>query len=135
MIISKDDDERNIDPSNTRNTIVLLKCSATKGPFLDVSIQVLGKQLQLHKTVLLGNPYFKALLTIEWKDSKTDVVEISPDDPLMTGQIFAGIVHTAHNRPVQLTSDNVKGILANASFLQMENICLECVNFCIPRLS
>ena len=65
MIISKGDDERNVDLSNTRNTIAVLKCSATERPFSDVTIQVLGKPLHLHKIVLLGKPYLRALLTIE----------------------------------------------------------------------
>lgn len=116
-------------------TLESLQCSALDGRFSDVVVEFKDQRLQLHKVVLWSIPYFKPLLEGDWKDSNQDILTISVDDPLISGQVFGDVVRTAYDCPLQLTQANMKSILAGASFLQMNTLCKECVQFCIDSLS
>eukprot|EP00803_Ostreobium_quekettii_P000316 evm.model.scf_193.7 EVM.evm.TU.scf_193.7 scf_193:61686-63161(+) len=103
--------------------------------FSDITLTVLGRDLLLHRSVLFYVPYFKPFLEGAWKDAGSKGIHIAIDDPLITAQTFEDIIASVYSVPLSITEGNVKSLIATASFLQLENVCSDCVEFCRGHLS
>lgn len=113
----------------------ILRESVIDKRFWDIRVDFLGKKFCLHRIVLWGIPYFRPLLEGEWADAQKPVLTVSTDDPLVTCEAFEEVILTVYGRPLALKNENVKSVLAAASFLQMEHLCKHCAEHFAQRLS
>lgn len=118
-----------------RVTLEAVKESLLEQRFADITIEVESKKLQFHRIVLWGIPYFQSLFKGNWKESDAAHMQMHIDDPFVTVQSFEAVVGTMYCNPLELTQQNVEAIHATASFLQMEEICSQCVDFIVDNLS
>eukprot|EP00803_Ostreobium_quekettii_P009302 evm.model.scf_1138.1 EVM.evm.TU.scf_1138.1 scf_1138:2884-4251(+) len=103
--------------------------------FCDITLLVLGRKLDLHRNILWSIPYFKPFLEGEWSAAGSAEIHVDVDDALIDVQTFEDVIASMYCVPLRLTEGNVKAILATASFLQLEDLCSECADFCIRHLS
>eukprot|EP00803_Ostreobium_quekettii_P009938 evm.model.scf_2546.1 EVM.evm.TU.scf_2546.1 scf_2546:7682-9824(+) len=116
-------------------TASALRDAYAEGRFSDITVDVKNKKLRLHRVVLWQIPYFRTLFQGNWKDSEDALLRVDAVDPLVTSEAFEAVVRTAYHCPMALTLHNVLNIHAAASFLQMEDLCVKCVDFISNHLS
>lgn len=119
-------------PSSTTNA---LRDAFTEGRFSDITIDVRCKKFFLHRVVLWQIPFFRSLFEGSWKDSKQELLVVDIGDPLVTAEAFQDVIGTVYNYTIVLTLQNVLSIHAAASYLQLEELCNDCVDFISENLS
>lgn len=119
-------------PSSAANA---LRDAFSEGRFSDITIDVRSKRLCLHRVVLWQIPFFRSLFEGNWRDSQQEVLVVDVGDPLVTADAFQDVVGTVYNFPVVLTPQNILSIYAAASYLQLEDVCMDCVDFISDHLS
>lgn len=91
----------------------------------DITISALGRQWNLHTVYIKQAGYFSTLLKGNWKDSKTNRLEIKFPDENITIEavnIALGSLYTESSVAYQITRNNASNVLATASFLQLEGL-------------
>ena len=116
-------------------TFASIRDSFLEGKFSDITVQVKRKLFHLHRLILWGIPYFRSLLEGQWKDSTANLLTVEVDDPMVTAESFEAVARALYHHPIELTHDALESIYATASFLQVEDICSECVDFIIKSLT
>ena len=119
-------------PSSAANA---LRDAFSEGRFSDITIDVRSKRLCLHRVVLWQIPYFRTLFEGNWRDSQQELLAVDIGDPLVTAEAFQDVVGTVYNFPMVLTLQNILSIYAAASYLQLEDVCTDCVDFISDHLS
>eukprot|EP00803_Ostreobium_quekettii_P000479 evm.model.scf_519EXC.3 EVM.evm.TU.scf_519EXC.3 scf_519EXC:16336-18218(+) len=112
-----------------------LRDAFVEGRFSDITVDVKNTKFRLHRVVLWQIPYFRSLFQGNWKDSDQDLLRLDAADPLVTAEAFQAVVRTVYHLPMALTLQNVLSIHAAGSFLQMEELCVKCVDFISDHLS
>ena len=62
----------------------LYKKGLVDGLFSDVTIKALGKRYNLHRIVLVQNPYFASMLEGPWSETRQSEILLTFDDPNIT---------------------------------------------------
>ncbi|XP_066303415.1 kelch-like protein 25 [Branchiostoma lanceolatum] len=90
--------------------------------FLDVVVEVEGRQFPCHRAVLATTPYFKAMFSSKLAESTSKVITLHK----ISAKIFSKILDFVYTEKIRIGKDDVQDILQAAHMLQFEEI----MNFC-----
>ncbi|KAI8925471.1 hypothetical protein BC831DRAFT_460988 [Entophlyctis helioformis] len=112
---------------------VLYSRGFVDGLFSDLTVHALGVDFQLHRIVLLSNPYFAGMLDGgPWKEHQKGSISIQFDDPNVTVEavrsVFARIYGQTHTA---VTGNNARSLLAAGLFFGDLALCQQCVQFMV----
>ena len=97
----------------------------------DVVLKAGGTEIPSNRSVLAAmSPYFTAMFTHDWMESRQDVIEIKD----MPGHVLSSIVDFAYTGDIELTVDNVQDILSASSYLLMDEVRDLCCSFLMKHL-
>ncbi|TPX67102.1 hypothetical protein SpCBS45565_g04015 [Spizellomyces sp. 'palustris'] len=107
------------------------------GLFSDFTVQVLGMTYNLHRIVLLNNPYFAGMLDGgPWKEQESRQVQIAIDDPNVTVEGVTTVLGRMYgSTELHLNSTSAPSVLAAALFFGDKELCDMTVNFIVADLS
>ncbi|GMH40979.1 hypothetical protein BSKO_08889 [Bryopsis sp. KO-2023] len=107
-----------------------------KTEWADISITLRTEtetaSFRLHRVVLLSSGYFSGRFNGDWDDSSSG--DISPGDPWIDAASFETTLRGLYGHQVHITEDNVYGLLATASYLQVEDMTEKCTSFIAAML-
>ncbi|KAI8518074.1 hypothetical protein Bbelb_040910 [Branchiostoma belcheri] len=95
------------------------------GQFLDVVVQVEGREFPCHRAVLASTPYFKAMLSSNLAESSSRVVQLHEID----SNSFSKILDFLYTGKIRIGKDDVQDILKTAHMLQLDKIVEFCCGF------
>ncbi|XP_035691243.1 kelch-like protein 24 [Branchiostoma floridae] len=95
------------------------------GEFLDVVVQVEGREFPCHRAVLATTPYFKAMLSSNFTESSSKVVHLRGIDSIS----FSKILDFLYSGKIRIGKDDVQDILQTARMLQFDTILQYCWEF------
>ncbi|GMS95373.1 hypothetical protein PENTCL1PPCAC_17548, partial [Pristionchus entomophagus] len=93
-----------------------------EGQDSDISINALGYRWKLHRFYLKQCDYFSALLEGEWADSKTAEYTLAIPDENITKDGLHSVLGALYDNEIVFEVDQLRSIMATASFLQMTAI-------------
>ena len=102
-----------------------------KEKFCDVTLKI-GKErkLRAHRAVLaLSSRYFEALFGTNWKESRSEEVELLGFDE----NAVANLVRFAYSGSIDITRDNVQFLLEAANYLEIEFVQKACSDFILDE--
>ena len=99
--------------------------------FSDVAVTALGKTYPLHRLVLSRSPYFRALIRGPWADASSPSLTLTFDDPLIDGDAVDAALGFLYDKLPGLTCDSAPRVLAAASYLDLQDLCVHCVDFIV----
>ena len=99
--------------------------------FSDVAVTALGKTYPLHRLVLSRSPYFRALMRGPWADASSTSLTLTFDDPLIDGDAVDAALGFLYDKLPGLTCDSAPRVLAAASYLDLQDLCVHCVDFIV----
>ncbi|XP_078687063.1 ectoderm-neural cortex protein 1-like [Branchiostoma floridae x Branchiostoma belcheri] len=95
------------------------------GEFLDVVVQVDGKEFPCHRAVLASTRYFKTMLSSDLAESNSKVVQLNKVDSTS----FSKILDFLYTGKIIISKDDVQDILQAAHMLQLDKIVEYCREF------
>ncbi|KAM7543175.1 hypothetical protein Aperf_G00000018468 [Anoplocephala perfoliata] len=93
-----------------------------KGEGSDITVIALNREWRLHRVYLKHSPYFSALLEGGWKESDYGVLKLNLIDRNITEEGLHVTFGSFYNDSVQITRDNVIGVLAAATWFHLDEI-------------
>nr|CDS27907.1 germ cell less protein 1 [Hymenolepis microstoma] len=93
-----------------------------KGENSDITIIALEREWHLHRIFLKHSQYFSALLEGGWKESEENVLRLKLTDENITEEGLHVIFGSFYNDQVKITKNNVVGVLAAATWFQLDEI-------------
>ena len=104
---------------------------SSKGLCCDVILKAGGTEIPSNRSLLAAtSPYFTAMFTHDWIESRQEVVEIKD----MPGHALSSIVDFAYTGDIELTVDNVQDILSASSYLLIDEVRDLCCSFLVKQL-
>ena len=98
--------------------------------YTDVTLQSGGAQIQCHRVVLAASSdYFKAMFRRGFKESASDTVELTIEPEILTSMI--DYIYTGE---IQLTVDNVEGLVNACDVLQLDTLKAGCDDFLMSQV-
>src|SRR6266516_2749993 len=99
---------------------------------IDIQLRVGRTTFPAHRSILaLNSPFFRNMFTSDFVERNQSVVEIQNIDE----DSFDSVLNYMYNEQINITAQNVEGLLASASFLQLEMLKEDCLEFLKPYLS
>src|SRR6266516_5830894 len=99
---------------------------------IDVQLRVGGRTFHAHRSILaLNSPFFRTMFTADFVERNQSIVEMQNIDE----DSFDSILNYIYNEQISITAENVEGLLTSASFLQLEMLKKDCLEFLKPHLS
>ncbi|XP_078606373.1 kelch-like protein 40 [Branchiostoma floridae x Branchiostoma japonicum] len=95
------------------------------GEFVDVVVEVEGREFPCHRAVLAVTPYFKTMFSSNLVESKAKVITLHNID---SGS-FSKILDFVYTGEILICKDDVQDILQAAHMLQVEEVLRYCKNF------
>jgi hypothetical protein len=114
--------------SDGDDTVVMNKEIFDSGRFSDVSVAIEGKELKLHKNILVSSDFFFRMFSNKFQEATAGVVKLE----LAEGSSVAATVlaiEYIYTRNVELDGDSVMEVLAAADKLQLTKLKDHCVAF------
>ncbi|XP_078683969.1 kelch-like protein 24 [Branchiostoma floridae x Branchiostoma belcheri] len=108
-----------------RELLAELASQRKTGEFLDVVVQVEGREFPCHRAVLSSTPYFKAMLSSNLAESSSEVVQLHGIDSIS----FSKILDFLYTGEIRIGKDDVQDILQTAHMLQFDKILQYCREF------
>ncbi|KAI8518083.1 hypothetical protein Bbelb_041000 [Branchiostoma belcheri] len=108
-----------------RDLLDVLASQRETGDFLDVVVEVEGKEFPCHRAVLGSTPYFKTMLYSNLAESGSKVVLLQEVDSTS----FSKILDFLYTGIIRIDKDDVQDILQTAHMLQLERIVEYCREF------
>lgn len=106
-------------PSQAQNAFIVMHELRERHMLCDVTITVDGQDFEAHKIVLSGcSPYLRAMFTNGMLETEKERVEIQGLDPCSMGQL----IDFMYTSMIEITVDNVQGILQGASMLGLHQL-------------
>ena len=106
-------------PSQAQNAFTVMNELRERHMLCDVTITVGGKDFEAHKIVLCGcSPYLRAMFTNGMLETEKEQVEIQGLDPCSMEQL----IQFMYTSMIEITVDNVQGILQGASMLGLHQL-------------
>ncbi len=103
-----------------------------EGLLYDIELQAENKTISAHKLLLAAvSPYFKTLFTGGFREEKQSVITLKE----VEFESLKTTIDFLYSQHLDITNDNVAGLFATASMLQMSNISLQCETFCRSNMS
>ena len=103
---------------------------SSKG-LIDVVLKAGGIEIPSNRSVLAAmSPYFTAMFTHDWMESRQDMIEIKD----MPGHVLSSIIDFAYTGDIELTVDNVQDILSASSYLLIDEVQDLCCSFLMKQL-
>ncbi|VDN96817.1 unnamed protein product [Rodentolepis nana] len=93
-----------------------------KGENSDITIIALEREWHLHRIFLKHSQYFSALLEGGWKESEEHILRLKLTDENITEEGLHVIFGSFYNDQVKITKNNVVGVLAAATWFQLDEI-------------
>ncbi len=103
-----------------------------EGLLCDIELEAQNKRISAHKLLLAAvSPYFKTLFTGGFREEGQSVITLKEVefDSLKT------VIDCLYSQQLAITDDNVSGLFATASMLQMGTITSQCESFCQNNMS
>lgn len=113
----------------------LFRLGWENGQFSDVTIIALGVSYPAHRILLSQSPYFESLLRGPWLEASNQCIHLHIDDPNIESDTLKHALQFLYGRDMVVDSSNVFGILAVGSFLGLEPMCQQCVDFAVRDLT
>ncbi|KAJ8316423.1 hypothetical protein KUTeg_006437 [Tegillarca granosa] len=102
------------------------------GCFTDIIIQVEAKQFQCHKVILSSfSPYFKAMFTVQMKESKESIVKL----PFIDVATFERVLDFMYSGKDVVTRQAAFELLEAASFMQIGVLQEKCEEILLQNVS
>ncbi|CAH1271173.1 KLHL21 [Branchiostoma lanceolatum] len=95
------------------------------GEFVDVVVEVEGREYSCHRAVLATVPYFKAMFSTNLLESKAKVITLHDID----SSSFSKLLDFVYTGEIQIGKDDVQDILQVAHMLQVEQVLEYCDMF------
>ncbi|XP_019640554.1 PREDICTED: LOW QUALITY PROTEIN: uncharacterized protein LOC109482311 [Branchiostoma belcheri] len=108
-----------------RELLAELVSQRETGTFLDVVVQVDGREFPCHRAVLASTPYFKAMLLSNLTESSSRVIQLREID----SNSFSKILDFLYTGKIRIGKDDVQDILQTAHMLQFDKILQYCREF------
>ena len=97
----------------------------------DVVLKAGETEIPSNRSVLAAvSPYFSAMFTHNWMESRQDVIKIKD----MPGHVLSSIIDFAYTGDIELTVDNVQDILSASSYLLIDEVRDLCCSFLVKQL-
>nr|XP_043629394.1 uncharacterized protein LOC122600705 [Erigeron canadensis] len=104
------------------------------GSFSDVIVQAMGDSYRLHRLILSRSSYFRNMLHGPWKDANAPVLTLHVDDNNVNREAIAIALAYLYGNHPKLDDNNAFRVLAAASFLDLQDLCVICTDFIISEL-
>ncbi|CAH1271172.1 KLHL21 [Branchiostoma lanceolatum] len=95
------------------------------GEFVDVVVEVEGREYSCHRAVLATLPYFKAMFSTNLLESKAKIITLHDID----SSSFFKLLDFAYTGEIQIGKDDVQDILQVAHMLQVKQVLEYCEKF------
>ncbi|XP_063406700.1 kelch-like protein 2 [Mytilus trossulus] len=106
-------------PSQAQSAFTVMHELRERHMLCDVTITVEGQDFDAHKIVLCGcSPYLRAMFTNGMLETEKERVDIQGLDPCSMGQL----IEFMYTSMIEITVDNVQGILQGASMLGLHQL-------------
>ncbi|XP_078687327.1 kelch-like protein 6 [Branchiostoma floridae x Branchiostoma belcheri] len=93
--------------------------------FLDVMVQVDGREFPCHRAVLSSTPYFETMLSSDFSESSSGVIQLREID----SNTFSKILDFLYTGEIRIGKDDVQDILQTAHMLLLDKIVQYCRDF------
>ncbi|KAK8960393.1 hypothetical protein KSP40_PGU011647 [Platanthera guangdongensis] len=104
------------------------------GAFSDIIIEVMGSTYRLHRLILSRSSYFRNMLYGPWKEAVAPKFVLKTDDPYVNSEAVTMALKYLYGYYPKLNDDNAFRVLAAASFLDLQDLCVICTDFIIFEL-
>ncbi|KAI8518079.1 hypothetical protein Bbelb_040960 [Branchiostoma belcheri] len=111
--------------AHERELLAELASQRETGTFLDVVVQVEGREFPCHRAVLASTPYFKAMLSSNFAESKSKIIQLREINP----NSFSKVLDFLYTGEIRIGKDDVQDILKTAHMLQSDKILRYCCGF------
>ncbi|XP_019634967.1 PREDICTED: kelch-like protein 12 [Branchiostoma belcheri] len=111
--------------AHARELLAELASQRETREFLDVVVQVEGKEFPCHRAVLASTRYFKTMLSSNLSESDSEVIQLCGIDSTS----FSKILDFLYTGEIRIGKDDVQDILQTAHMLQLEKIVEYCREF------
>ncbi|XP_078606382.1 kelch repeat and BTB domain-containing protein 8-like isoform X1 [Branchiostoma floridae x Branchiostoma japonicum] len=101
------------------------------GEFVDVVVKVEGKEFRCHRAVLASMPFFRTMLSSNFTESRSGVVQLHDVNP----DSFSKILDFLYHGKLCITKDDVESLVQAAHMLQLEKVLDYCKTFMVECLS
>eukprot|EP01116_Phalansterium_solitarium_P022907 TRINITY_DN7761_c0_g2_i1.p1 TRINITY_DN7761_c0_g2~~TRINITY_DN7761_c0_g2_i1.p1 ORF type:complete len:486 (-),score=55.88 TRINITY_DN7761_c0_g2_i1:45-1502(-) len=99
-------------------------------PSSDISLEILGQEYYLHRVILCRSPYFKSLLSDQWKDDAKNKITIGIDDENITTEAVNLALRSLYgDTRTSFTKNNQFSLLATGTFFALDTFCMDCIDF------
>ncbi|KAJ3144355.1 hypothetical protein HK101_002719, partial [Irineochytrium annulatum] len=108
-----------------------LQDSLDSKSFSDVSVAAFGLKLRLHRVILSTNSYFGPLLSGNWAEGASQVIDLKFEDEFITEDAFKVVVDRIYARmdTTVISDANVRNLIAAGSFFGDQELVDDCVEF------
>ncbi|KAI8518081.1 hypothetical protein Bbelb_040980 [Branchiostoma belcheri] len=93
--------------------------------FLDVMVQVDGREFPCHRAVLSSTPFFETMLLSDFSESSSGVIQLRE----MDSNSFSKILDFLYTGEIRIGQDDVQDILQTAHMLLLDKIVQYCRDF------
>ncbi|KAL9232797.1 hypothetical protein vseg_007863 [Gypsophila vaccaria] len=104
------------------------------GAFSDIVVNALGSTYRLHRLILSRSSYFRNMLQGPWKEASSPVLNLYIDDKNVNAEAIAMSLAYLYGHHPKLNDHNAFRVLAAASFLDLQDLCVICTDFIISEL-
>ncbi|XP_078615929.1 kelch-like protein 24 [Branchiostoma floridae x Branchiostoma japonicum] len=108
-----------------RKLLAELASQRKNGEFLDVVVQVEGREFPCHRAVLASTTYFKTMLSSNFTESTSKAVQLHG----MDSSSFSKILDFMYTGEIRIRKDDVQDVLQTAHMLRFDTILQYCKKF------
>ncbi|KAK9671792.1 hypothetical protein RND81_12G055200 [Saponaria officinalis] len=106
----------------------------SNGAFSDILVHAMGSTYRLHRLILSRSSYFRNMLQGPWKEASAPVLTLYIDDKNVNAEAIAMSLAYLYGHHPKLNDHNAFRVLAAASFLDLQDLCVICTDFIISEL-
>ncbi|GAA0157624.1 hypothetical protein LIER_14853 [Lithospermum erythrorhizon] len=104
------------------------------GAFSDVIVHAMGSHYSLHRLLLSRSSYFRNMLQGPWREANAPILTLHIDDDNVNGEAIEIALAYLYGHHPKLNDNNAFRVLAAASFLDLQDLCVICTDFIISEL-
>ncbi|KAG9444555.1 hypothetical protein H6P81_015895 [Aristolochia fimbriata] len=104
------------------------------GVFSDVLVNAMGSTYRLHRLILSRSSYFRNMLHGPWKEANAPVLTLHIDDDNVNEEAVTTCLAYLYGHHPKLNDSNAFRVLAAASFLDLQDLCVICTDFIVAEL-
>ncbi|KAH9317087.1 hypothetical protein KI387_018856 [Taxus chinensis] len=104
------------------------------GAFSDIIVECMGQTFNLHRLILSRSSYFRNMLQGPWKEAGAPVVTLQIDDENVNSEAVTMALSYLYGHHPKLNDSNAFRVLAAASFLDLQDLCVICTDFIISDI-